>query len=224
MTTQNAHFEVDKIFRQIEFISSSFDLKLWTASHPVSHVVHDVVLMRSHGDLHAIRLQLLSGRSVVAEFAWEFVNNRGQSRVFDTGNGIELPLIASHRVTSLRFQVKNLHQGHRYRDRLWLHWPALDDLHEPRGSRFDSEHAARITGGRQKGTFFASNSDRHRLQITNVGTRGFAFARDLDFENQNVFLLQRFANPGVVFKPGAVVTAIVVQTPKGLQARDVEVS
>ena len=25
MTTQNAQFEVDKIFRQIEFISSSFD-------------------------------------------------------------------------------------------------------------------------------------------------------------------------------------------------------
>ena len=39
-----------------------------------------------------------------------------------------------------------------------------------------------------------------------------------------MFLLQRFANPGVVFKAGAVVTAIVGQTPKGLQARDVEVS
>lgn len=222
MNIETARFEVEKILRQVDFICRSLDHTLWTDTHPVSHVAHDVVLMRSHDDLHAVRLQLLSDRATVAEFVWRFVDDGGRPQVFDTAGGIELPLIASRSVTSLRFQVKNLDQGHRYRDHLWLRWPALEDLNEPIGSRFHSEHAARITGGRQTGTFFVNAAARHRLQITNVGNRGFAFARDLDFKDQNVFLLQRFAKPGVVFQPGGILTAIVVATPKGLQARDID--
>jgi hypothetical protein len=59
------------------------------------------------------------------------------------------------------------------------------------------------------------------LLITQTGTRGFAFAKDLDFSEAPVFLLSRFASPTMTFRPGMLVTGIVVQTPRGLQARSI---
>ena len=46
----------------------------------------------------------------------------------------------------------------------------------------------------------------------------YAFGRDLTLGLDGVFLLSKFAAPGLKFQPGLNLLAVVVQTPRGLQA------
>jgi cold shock CspA family protein len=61
------------------------------------------------------------------------------------------------------------------------------------------------------------------LVITNAGRPGYAFARSLDEPTlTNVFLHSKEAGKGVVLAPGCRVRALIIQTPNGPQARNIQ--
>ena len=223
MDAKTAEFEVAKALAQIRFVDRSYQLGLWKDETEYANWLHDLALMRSCEDLARITLELLSRTAkVVAQFSFDFGGQAGATRVFDSAQGIELPLIDRSSVVGKRLVVHRRGREGSYRHLLRVSWSPAAALAREEGRAFASEHAARITGGRQSGSFFVAERDRHRLQVTQTGERGFAFARDLDLDGANVFLLAKFAKTGVTFVPGAMLRATVVQTPRGLQARDIE--
>lgn len=105
MSIDQAKLEISKIFRQLKFIGRSFNLDIWTSTEHADNVEHDVTLMRAYCDLSLVRLELLAGAHILAEFKFAFAAGNGM-RVFDTANGIELPLLDRSKVTGHRFLVQ----------------------------------------------------------------------------------------------------------------------
>ena len=61
----------------------------------------------------------------------------------------------------------------------------------------------------------------HRLVVTPVGARGFAFAKDLEL-GTTVFLHCSHAPAKFKFEVGRKLVATVVQTPEGFEARNIQ--
>jgi len=67
-----------------------------------------------------------------------------------------------------------------------------------------------------------SGSERVLLVITDTGTKGYAFGQSQDANGPGkVFLHINYAPAGFVFRRGERITARIVQTPAGIQARDI---
>jgi hypothetical protein len=214
--------EVSKAIEQIAFIARSYALSLWTSDANKADWKHDLTVMHRHGDLEHVRLELLAAdQTVLFEFKIRFTGSGGGERLADTGQGVELPVLDRRRVAGHRLIVQQLGHVAGYRHLLRMPWQSAATLPKRAGDAFESEHARKITGGRQHGLFHVPAEARHRLLITRVGDRGFAFARDLDLGVEGVFLHAKFALQGFEFRPGRHVTAVVVQTPRGLQARNI---
>jgi hypothetical protein len=75
--------------------------------------------------------------------------------------------------------------------------------------------------GRQVAAFHVSDVARHQLVVTQTGTRGFFFAKDLNLDRDGVFVLVKHLPPTFVVRVGARFTALVIATPRGLQARSI---
>lgn len=215
--------EVSKAMRQLMFADRAWALGIWCSETYAANFVHDLELMRAAGDLTSIHLQLLDrSGAVCGEFAINFL---GDGRRIDPAKvdseGIELPIvdrqsIAGHRVTINRNGLEE-----RYRPHLRLSWEPARLLRQTAGDQYASEHATKITGGRQTGRFFVGSSARHMLVITNGPLNGkgnFAFARDETMNQDGIFIMRKHA-PDVPFIIGTRLTGVVVSTPKGLQIR-----
>jgi len=101
-------------------------------------------------------------------------------------------------------------------------WGPAASLPKSAGSTYASEHAASITGGRQAAAFHVTHAARHRLVVTQTGTKGFFFAKDLDLDRDHVFGFVKHLPLGFDVRVGATFTALVIGTPRGLQARSIE--
>jgi hypothetical protein len=130
---------------------------------------------------------------------------------------IDRTLIRSHRLI--------VHQKGRmdsYRHLLALRWSDAETLQRTNGSSYESEHARKITGGRQNGNFFVSNQARRLLMVTQSGNLDYVFAKTLDSpEVPNVFIHRKWVQSGVLLQPGSRVSALLIATPRGVQARGV---
>lgn len=215
--------EVSKIVEQVAFVDRSLSLGLWTSEASKQDWKHDLGVMRAFDDLEHVRLELLAAdQTVVCEFRLAFNSRAGGPRRLDSGQGVEIPLIERCLIAGQRVVITRRGREAQYKDLLKIRWGPAETLRKQDGDAFESEHAHAITGGRQRGEFYVGTTARHRLVVTQTGTKGYAFAKDLDLGVDDIFLLPKFAPAGLLFHPGQQLTAVVVQVPRGLQARNIQ--
>lgn len=219
--------EIKKAIYQLEFWSRQYNLNLWSSSQHRDNWEHDLGVMRMKNDLRSLQLELLDNRQkVLHEFRITFAHGASQSKVVDSANGVEVLVLKPKdraRIVGHRLTVRHITGMESYRHLLQLNWSSVQKLQRHSYQRYESEHAKRITGGRLQGQFHVDQQSRHLLRITNAGARGFAFAESIeDRDMQGIFCHEKFAPANFVFQPGLKVWAVVVQTPRGLQARSIE--
>jgi hypothetical protein len=219
--------EISKACRQLDFLDKSYNLTLWTGSEHRTRYEHDLRLMRHFGDLERVTLQLIDkAGKVCGEFSVIFARKgqRSAQAKVDSG-GIECPVIDRAAVAGKRIIIDRRGNDAAYRAHLKLNWSQAEKLDQRAGDTYASEHAARITGGRQAGEFFVAAGNRHSLIVTHAVPNGpYCFARDLTMNRDGIFLLRKHAGQDVPFEVGAKLTAVIVATPKGLQARAVRLA
>lgn len=215
--------EVSKAIQQLAFVDRSYHLGLWSSDAAKEDWKHDLGLMRACDDLEYVCLELLAAdHTVLCEFRLTFNGSARGARMTDSGQGIELPVLDRRLVAQGRCILQRHGRETQYKDLLKIRWSPAETLRKRAGDSYASEHAAKITGGRQDGTFHVAAEARHRLIVTQNGTQGYAFAKDLDLGADGIFLLPKFAPVGLQFQPGQQLTAVIVQTPRGFQARNIQ--
>jgi hypothetical protein len=216
--------EVSKALRQLQFVDRTFHLGIW-ADDSKDKWQHDLEIMRMFNDLKDVRLELIGAdRTVMFEFRIAFAGGPSPQRGLDSGNGIELPVLDLRAVVDKRVIVGHCGKRSQYQNLLAMNWtPAVNHVKRD-GDTYGSEHTAKITGGRQTGSFHVGSDLRHRLVVSRTGPRGYAFAKDLDLGTADVFLHPKFAPPGFVFFVGQQVRCVVVQTPRGFQGRNIRLA
>ena len=213
---------------QLDFFARSIQLPGWPSPERVECWKHDLGVMRAFDDLKQVTLELLDETSAILhEFQITFGHTRlTASRLVDSAQGVEVVVLSPAQrqlVKRCRFIVRYHRQDGAYKHLLKLNWGPAETLAKRAQHAYDSEHARKITGGRCRGDVRVADSARHVLRITSAGGRGYAFA-DSDDEDgvKNVFCHERFASAGLALQPGRRIRAIVVQSPRGLQARSIE--
>jgi len=159
---------------------------------------------------------------VLFEFKVTFSGVASAGRSMDSAKGVEVPLLDRRLVADRRLIVQRHQQEGRYKHLLKMNWGPAATLQKSAGSTYASEHAASITKGRQAARFHVSDAARHQLVVTQIGTRGFFFAKDLDLDRDGVFVLAKHLPPAFDVRVGARFTALVIATPRGLQARSMK--
>jgi hypothetical protein len=213
-----AQLEVSKAVEQLVFILRSYDVP-FPASRKADYK-HDLRIMRERSDLSSIRIEFLAeDGTVLSEFKIEFDGKDSRRNLRDPGKGIELPLIPRHLIDGHRLVISRNSREVEYSNLLKRSWGRAGSRTKRPGASYVSDHAAYITGGRQHGAFFVSDESRHSLIVTRTGEQEFAFGLDTDLDAENVFLHPAYAPPGFSFEAGSKLSAVVIQTPRGLAAR-----
>ena len=91
-----------------------------------------------------------------------------------------MPLLDRRLVKNKRLIVQRNGREARYKHLLKMNWGSVARLQKSAGSTYASEHATSITKGRQTAAFHVSDAARHQLVVTQIGTKGFLFAKDLE--------------------------------------------
>lgn len=225
--SQSVKLEIQKAMYQLEFWSRQYNLRLWPDARHRDDWEHDLGVMRMKRDLNSVKLELLdAGQKVLHEFCISFAHEPSRSKVVDSANGVEVLVLKPQdraRIAGHRLTVNWSDGPDSIRHLLRLNWTTVPKLDRHSQRKYESEHARRITGGRLHGAFRVDRESRHLLQITNTGSRGFAFADSVENDDlQRVFCHEKFAPEDFAFQPGRKIWAVVVQTPRGLQARSIE--
>ena len=219
--TNDAKLSASKVVAQIAFICQSYGLTVINGS--IDDLKADLATMLVNDDLRSVRLELLgSNNKVLFEFKVTFRSGASGGRSVDSAKGVEVPLLDRRLVKERRLIIQQNGKEARYKSQLKINWGPAATLPKSVGTVYDSEHAASITKGRQAAKFHVSDAARHRLVVTQVGTLGFFFARDLDLDRDGIFVLKKHLPPTFEIRIGARFTALVIATPRGLQARSVQ--
>ena len=217
-----ARIAVEEAMKQLDFIARSFNLDLYPIANR-QDLVDDLVVMLEHADLEYVMIQLLDARSTIRfEFRIEFAADGRRGDLRDSAAGVEVPVLPSGLITSLRLLASRHRKMDLYRHLLKNpNWSPAPSLPRDAGDLIEPEHIRCVTGGQQQGRMFVDAGARHRIVVTHVHPT-YAFGRDLTLGLDGVFLLSKFAAPGLKFLPGLNLQAVVVQTPRGLQARAIQ--
>ena len=221
---KDVQLEVSKAITQIDFVSRSYQLGIWDDPNHKNAWMHDLNLMRLHDDLKEIRLELIGhDLSVLFEMRLKLGQLACDTRfAADSAAGVELPMLDRKQIASHRVLVDRRGKDDFYRAWLQLNWQSAKLLNRRPGKSFDSEHARKITGGRLNGSFHVDEKSVCQLRVYQTGGKGYAFAESTDGRGMaNVFCHEKFAN-GLKLTPGQLIRAVVVQTPRGLQARSIQ--
>jgi hypothetical protein len=210
---------VKKVMSQFGTIARSYNLPLWSKEEKWKYQ-QDFAVMLAHEDLESVRLELLAqDNSVIFEFKIQFSFQSATRKLVDHSSGVELPIIYRQAVAKHRIVLQQHGKMDNYRHLLKINWGPAETLQKRPGDAFPSEHARKITGGRQAAGFHVSSEVRERLTVTQTGKGAFAFAEAAARGWRGIFLHRRFAPPGFQFRVGQQLTALLVQTPRGIQAR-----
>jgi hypothetical protein len=221
VVTDEAKLSAAKAVGQIAFICKSYGMRVVDGC--IDDLNSDLATMLANADLDSVRLELLgTNNKVLFEFKVTFSSGTSAGRSVDSAKGVEIPLLDRRLVKDRRLIVMRNGRESLYKDRLKMSWGPATTLKKAAGSAYASEHAASITGGRQAAAFHVSNAARHQLVATQTGTRGFFFAKDLDLDREGVFVLAKHLPPAFEVRVGARFTALVIATPRGLQARSIK--
>ena len=221
VVTEDAKLSASKAVAQIAFICQSYGMTVINGS--IDDLKADLATMLANDDLSSVRLELLgSNNNVLFEFKVTFRSGICGGRSVDSAKGVEVPLLDRRLVKERRLIIKQNGKEARYKSQLTMNWGPAATLPKSAGTAYDSEHTESITGGRQVAKFYVSDAARHRLVVTQVGTLGFFFAKDLDLDRDGIFVLKKHVPPAFAIRIGARFTALVIPTPRGLQARSVQ--
>jgi hypothetical protein len=211
---------ISKALRQIEFVAQSYRLKNVMPSQR-EDLVHDLEWMLANQDLTGISLEVLGpDNSIVSAFRVCFESGSAVPMMPIVGKGLELPLLSQRHIAKGRFVIHHRGQRARYGHKLRMPWNPAASLAKRAGADFSSNHIRKITAGHQQGTFHVSDDMRHQLEVIRSGPH-FALAKDFDLQGECVYLPWEEAEPGLVFRPGMRVTAVVVQRINQFQARSI---
>lgn len=214
--------DAEKTLAAFQFILKSLGQPLpWKTPPERSAYLHDLVVMLQHGDLETASLELL-GRDQTILFRHRVQFGAGGSRpARDPAWGIELPLLSRAQIADHRILVEPAAHIGTYRHQLRLNWTSAKRLRERPGSRFESQHTRRITAQRMTAQVFVTEEARCRGTIYHVSPAGdYAFARHPNLP-ADVFLHLYQCDQPLQFQPGQEVSFIPVQTPRGVQGRNI---
>ncbi|MBT5536761.1 hypothetical protein HOK31_27100 [Candidatus Poribacteria bacterium] len=226
--TATTRLEVTKALRQIAFVDRAYNLGVWSSDRDREDWEHDLALMRAHGDLTHVRIELLAGdNTVLFEFQIALDGERAERSnarrgVVDSAKGVELPILDTSHIATHRVVISHNARRGAYGHLLKRRWTKAATIRKRPGTTYESEHSRVITGDRQCAAFHVSDESRRSLVVTRSGGRGYAFGKDLDTGMDGVFLLDKFAPKGTAFRQGQRYTAVLVQTPRGIQARAIQ--
>ena len=219
ITTDNITLQVSKALRQLYRADESYGLKLWPTEVKRNLWQHDLSVMLAYGDLKSVTLRVVAkDDSVPFSFDLAFTGMTGKTEI-DSAQGIELPMLPLDLIAGGEAVVNRCGKENTYRQFLQGNWTKASERQVRPGINIVSEHAGKITGGRLAGQLHVANDARRELVVTQVGERGFAFAKAGDLAC--IFLHLRYAPKGFAFKIGERLSAVLIQTPRGLQARDI---
>lgn len=211
---------VSKLFSEVKLTEPSYGLHLFSDAAATKQ---DLTIMHIYDDLRSITVELIDrDDQVFVAFKWRLDAGGHSFTRTDSAGSVELPVLDRRRIAKHRFLIQQDGREAQYRHLLKLNWAPASAIPRAAGTSFESEHNGRITGGRTKGEFFVGDAARHELLVEQIGNRGFAFARDLTIKADGVFLHARFAPPGMQFWIGQRLSAIIIQSRKGLQARSIQ--
>jgi hypothetical protein len=219
---RNYELDARKAVATLDFILRSYGLQRWWRTDAErENYVHDLQVMMQNGDLSKADLEIVAAdRSVLYRHSIYFTDERNP-RCVDSACGIELPMIDRSKIAEHRLLVSPFRRVDSYRSQLRLSWGPADKLRDKVGGSFESEHTNKSTGGRNKAQVFVADDARHIGIVLNVSPAAdYAFAHDSSL-NVNVFLHRKFCLDGVLPGPGQKVSYVVIQTPRGLQGRNI---
>ena len=218
VVTDEARLSVSKAMGQIAFICQSYGMTVVDCD--IDDLQADLVTILIHSDLDSVRLELLgSDKRVLFEFKVTFRGTVSAGRLVDSAKGIEVPLLDRRLVKDKRLVLQRNGKESSYKHLLKLNWGSAAHLEKSAGTAYASEHAASITKGRQEAAFHVSDVARHTFVVTQIGTRGFLFAKDLNLDRDGIFVLAKHLPQAFEIRIGARFTGLVIATPRGLQAR-----
>ncbi len=224
LITADVNLAIDKIIYQLKFIAESYALKLFNSTTQQQNTSHDLKLMLQHRDLNRVRLELLdTEQTIIFTFEVSFAEQRVESGLADHAGGIEVPLLNQYTVASHRLVI-TFGTGPQELDyRRWFkcRWSSADRLPCKTDQQYASAHAHRITGGRQEAKFRVGNGFRHRLKVVRCGPR-YAFGEAEAFQSAPVFIPLDQLPSGCKLTQGTQISAVIVQSPRGLQARCIQ--
>lgn len=221
VVTDDATLSASKAVAQMAFICQSYGMTVINGS--IDDLKADLATMLANDDLRSVRLELLDGNSkVLFEFRVTFRGDASDRRSVDSAKGVEVPLLDRRLVKERRLIIQQNGKEARYKSELRINWGPAATLPKSVGTVYESEHAASITRGRHTARFHVSDAARHQLVVTQTGTRGFLFAKDLDLNREGVFVLAKHLPQGFDTRVGVRFTALVIATPRGLQARSIQ--
>jgi hypothetical protein len=217
--TPDITLQVSKALRQLYRADEAYGLGLWPSEKEKAEWQHDLSLMLAHGDLKAVKLRVLAKDGSVP-FAFDLAFTGHTSKVGpDSAQGVELPMLPPSLIAGGEALVSRCGKAEAYQNFLKGNWSKATPRTVRAGADIASEHASRITGGRLAGQLHVADEARQRLVVTQVGERGYAFGRA--GELTGIFLHGKHAPKDLAFHLGDRLSAVVIQTPRGLQARDI---
>lgn len=189
------------------------------------NLVHDLAVKLANKNLESVTLSLLDGAGRVA--CHQTISFKGgPHQVMDAGTGgQELPVLPPGTVVSHELTVSNVQTGEsHYQHHLKWNWTPASERNVLRGADWSTEAHAAITGGRQSGKVHVTGEARQRLIVTRpIGERQYGFACCPALGMEGILLHRRHLTSQATLRFGQEVTAFLVQCPKGIQARLIEV-
>lgn len=184
---------------------------------------HDLAVMLDHGDLSRASIEFVArDRSVIYRHCVRFNQSSHDTGGIDRARGVELPVLPRDQIADYRIIVAPASRRELYRAELRLKWGHAEGLTDRDGTRFESAHTARTNNDRLTGDVFVGNEARRTGRVINVSADGtYAFAHDAGFPT-DVYLHRDSCRATFQFRPGQKLSFIVIQTPRGLQGRDIE--
>lgn len=212
--------QVSKALRQLEFVAGKYGRTLLTPANRARYA-HDFEVIHAFGNLRRVGVEFLSKGTVVAAMWVKF--DPATAKVIDSARGVEPPFIPlgvidDHRVL---MSERNEDKVSTYRQYLDSPWSRADNRPTATGQRYESDHAAAISGGTCTAEFHVADFALHRGRISHVSPQmDWAKAWDAE-EMQSVFLHKRYCVNGMTFTKGQVVTYVLVPAKRGLQGRNI---
>lgn len=218
LTYADAQLQATKAINNVDMVLRSYRLGAWPADYKAD-LIHDLGVKLAHRDLDYVRVEVLApDRTVVYRHEERFLANGHGGRRFDSSRGLELPVLDRALAADYRLIISGGQREDEYRHLLRLPWTPAERLQDRAGSSFAGEHTAAITGGRTAAEVFVSDESRHQGTLIRMGA-AYGFIRD--DQVGNVFVHTNFCAPGTALVLGRRYDYIAIQTPRGVQARDV---
>lgn len=202
--------EVERAMVQLARLDGTMELGIFADPDYYDRMSADLLEIHAHGDLHAIRLELLNQHErVLFCLRMEF----GTGQVHASPAPSETPMIERNQVKSHRIVVEHNEQDPvGYRGGLGTQWREAEESPRVKGSIFPYP----------TGTFFVSNGARRELVVVRSGAQ-YAFADTATKEPKltGIFVHPRYTTAPWPPKAGSRLNAVLVATPDGIQARDI---